>query len=627
MHGPTIVRLKPPTYNEALIFLVRAQCCVCVEVLHLLDVVSSRLAPRPRPGEMIEVERVLALARAVLTVSSLLALRLYPTESFHAPSLVFGLVLLYSGHAIALMVLLWSWSEVPRRFSWAVQIVDTLWPCLISVFTLGAVNPFFLYFIFALLAAAFRWGMREALLAMAAAIASLAGEAWALHRGWFAVPGRAGWGTAFMMRIMYLIIFGLLIGYLAESEKRRRAEAYSIFQISSKARVDAGLKATLHGVLQEILRLFRGRELLLLTREQGAGPANLWRVEALDTSGQGNFSWRSLEDAEAPTYLFDLPAQGEGTAWLGGNPRSAITIDRDGKRLRGSDCRLPAEFLSLHPFDRLLTSSILFAPDLSCRIFLFDPRGAGRPQAQLRFLRDLTNRVAPALYNVYLLRRLRSRAAAAERARVARDLHDGVVQSLHALAFRLYALRTGKRMDDTARAQELLDLQELVQREAANLRGMIQHLQPVEFDPARLVDLLSGMIERYRYDTGITAKFACEVGDVTLPPATAREIVSIVQEALANVLRHSGAESVLVRLSAQNGAWILTIQDDGRGFEFSGRLSQSELERIGRGPMIIKQRARAIGAELTVESRPGQGARLEIRLAQPLQANLAKDIA
>ena len=67
----------------------------------------------------------------------------------------------------------------------------------------------------------------------------------------------------------------------------------------------------------------------------------------------------------------------------------------------------------------------------------------------------------------------------------------------------------------------------------------------------------------------------------------------------------------------------MTIEDDGRGFEFSGRLSQLELERIRRGPMIIKQRVRAIGAELTVESRPGQGARLEIRVPQPMTADPA----
>ena len=580
----------------------------------------------------------------MLAVTSLAALKLYPTESFPAASpwlsaLLFGLVLLYAGHAVGLLVLLWRWNEVPPRFSWTVQTADILWPCLISVFlfTNGPVTPFFLYFIFAVLAAAFRWGMREALLTMVVAIIAMAGEVYAVNQisvehalgkhVWFAAPAGPGRGVLITMRIVYLIIFGLLIGQLTESEKRRRAEASSIFQISSKARVDAGLKATLQAVLQEMLKLFQGRELLLLTREAGAGGAHLWRVATVESDNEVNFSWRSLDNTQARPYLFELPAQGEGTAWLGGNRLNAITIDRDGKRLRGSGCCLSQEFVSRHPFDKLLTSSVLFAPDLSCRIFLFEPRAGGRPRTQLRFLRDLTNRVAPAIYNVYLLRRLRSRAAAAERSRIARDLHDGVVQSLHALAFRLYALRTGTRMDERERTQELLDLQELIQREAAGLRSMIQHLQPVELDPAQLVDFLSGMIERYRYDTGIAAKFVCDVGNVTMPPATSREIVGIVQEALANILKHSGAENVLVHLAAQKGTWILIIEDDGRGFEFSGRLTQLELERIRRGPLIIKQRARAIGAELTVESRPGQGARLEIRLPQPVQEPIAQDIA
>ncbi len=588
----------------------------------MLDILSPRLALRPRPGEMLEVERVLAVARAVLAVSSLIALHVYPTESFPAPALVFALVLFYSGHAIALMVLALRWKEVPRGFSWTVQVADTLWPCLISIFTNGPVTPFFLYFIFALLAAAFRWGMREAILAMAVAMLALGGEAYALNHAWFTVPAGTALGVSFTMRIVYLVIFGVLIGYLAESEKRRRAEAWSIFQVASKARVDSGLKATLQGVLQEMLKLFRGRELFLLTREAREGRANLWRVGTEKKTGELTFTWRSLEPAEMKAYLFDLPAQGGGASWLGGNPRNAITIDRDGKRLRGTDCCMSPEFMSRHPFQRVLISSVLFAPDLSCRIFLFEPSVGGRPASQLRFLRDLTNRVAPAIYNVYLLRRLRSRAAAAERARIARELHDGVVQSLHALAFRLYALRTGTNMDEQERTQELLDLQELVQKEASNLRGMIQHLQPVELDPELLLDILAGIIERYRYDTGIAAKFICDVEDVNLPPATCREIAGIVQEALANVLKHSGAESVLVRLTSQEGHWILTIEDDGRGFEFSGRLSHLELERIRRGPLIIKQRARAIGAELTVESRPGQGARLEIRLPQAVQANV-----
>lgn len=589
----------------------------------MFDMLSPRLAVRPRPGEILEIERVLAVARVGLALSSLVALRLYPIEAFLAQHLVFGLVLLYTGHAIALLVLLSRWSRVPPQFCFTIQMVDILWPCLISIFTTGYINPFFLYFIFALLAAAFRWGMRESLLAMAVAIVAVEVEALEFTHPRFSVPGGTWLGVAFLMRIAYLIIFGLLIGYLAESEKRRRAEAWCISQISSKARVDAGLRPSLQGVLQELLKVFGAREALLLTRESGAGRAYLWQFERAEDNNKVNLAWRALDDSEAQPYLLELPAQGAGTAWVRGKSVKAITIDRDGNRLRGWDHQLPHQFVSLHPFSRMLTTSILFAPDLSCRMFVFEPSRGGSPRTQLRFLRDLTNRVAPVIYNVYLLRRLRSRAAAAERARVARELHDGVVQSLHALAFRLYALRTGSNVGDRERRQELLDLQELVQKEASHLRSMIQHLQPIELDPRQLIDILSGIVERYRYDTGIAAKFVCQVAEVNLPPTTCREVAGIVQEALANVLKHSGAESVLVCLTSQDDAWMLTIEDDGRGFEFSGRLTQLELERIRRGPLIIKQRARAIGGELTVESRPGQGARLEIRLPQTEQANIA----
>src|SRR5258708_20416359 len=115
-----------------------------------------------------------------------------------------------------------------------------------------------------------------------------------------------------------------------------------------------------------------------------------------------------------------------------------------------------------------------------------------------------------------MLRGWGARVAGGERGRVARDLDDGVVQSLHALAFRLYVLRTGT-VSSKERSQELLDMQELAQKEAANLRGMIQHLQP--FEPKHLLNSLAGIIEQNGYDTGISGKFVCETQDAELPPA------------------------------------------------------------------------------------------------------------
>jgi signal transduction histidine kinase len=102
-----------------------------------------------------------------------------------------------------------------------------------------------------------------------------------------------------------------------------------------------------------------------------------------------------------------------------------------------------------------------------------------------------------------------------------------------------------------------------------------------------------------------------------MPHPVFRELARIVQEALVNVRKHSQARQVLVRLGTKNGNWKVEIEDDGRGFPFEGRLSQHELETTGKGPLVIKERVRLIAGELTIESSPGRGSRLEITVPQP----------
>ncbi len=465
--------------------------------------------------------------------------------------------------------------------------------------------------------------MRETSITTVAVVLTMAADAVAIARTPLGnLIGQHVDVVHFVMRAVYLVIFAFLIGYVAESEKRRSAEALSISQITAKVRIEAGLKGTVQIVFQEILKLFGGRELLVLTREAEADRVMLWRAEELNTGGVV-FTWRQLDESEEQEYLCVMGEQSAGAVWRDGATTSSITLDKDGNRTRDQQCYLAARFVAGHPFKLLLMCAISAAPDVSARVLIFEPLSGGRAETQLRFLQDLTNLVAPSVYNVYLLRRLRSRAAAVERARVARELHDGVVQSLHAIAFRLYALRTRSTIPASEREQELLDVQQLVQNEAANVRNLIQQLEPLDFDPRHLVDFLAGMVTRYRQDTGIGAQFVCDVPTVNLPPNICREIAGILREALANVRRHSGAQNVLVRLARQRSGWVLTIEDDGRGFEFSGRFSHAELEESRRGPLVIKQRVRAIEGELTVISKPGQGARLEIRVPDFARASIA----
>src|SRR5215469_14636916 len=93
------------------------------------------------------------------------------------------------------------------------------------------------------------------------------------------------------------------------------------------------------------------------------------------------------------------------------------------------------------------------------------------------------------------------------------------------------------------------------------------------------------------------------------------ELLQIVREALYNVQKHSAATRVAVSIAKSDNALEIGIEDNGGGFPFSGKYTLDELELLRLGPMSIKRRVRTLGGQMTLDSKPGQGAGLKIRLA------------
>jgi two-component system nitrate/nitrite sensor histidine kinase NarX len=153
-----------------------------------------------------------------------------------------------------------------------------------------------------------------------------------------------------------------------------------------------------------------------------------------------------------------------------------------------------------------------------------------------------------------------------------------------------------------------------LRREVLELRDLIQRMRRVSIDPNRVLQYLASTVERFQRDSGIEAHFVSEIDELSLSPRVCDELVRIVQEALVNVRKHSGARHVLVRVSVPDGYWKFEVDDDGCGFGFSGRHTHAELDVARKGPVIIKERVRAIGGRLAVESDPGRGARVEVWL-------------
>jgi two-component system nitrate/nitrite sensor histidine kinase NarX len=326
--------------------------------------------------------------------------------------------------------------------------------------------------------------------------------------------------------------------------------------------------------------------------------------------GAAEFHWLESGSRDTKTYLDDYPGD-VCYASIDGDRWRTLALDDGGHQVPMANLASISQLREVQAFDSLVTVAFLFGSEWRGRVFLFNPSWRGEKQEELRFLLDMVHQVGPAVYNVYLLHRLRRRAGAAERARFARELHDGAVQSLIAVEMQVDVLR---RQSDAGKpiGSELGRIQGLLREEVLKLRELMQQMKAIDVDSQRLLGVLNDTVERFQRETGISARFVTDLENLDMPQRVCREILRIVQEGLVNVRKHSGARHALVRLGSSPEKWNLTMEDDGKGFPFAGRYNQSQMEEAGKGPMIIKERVRLIAGELTVESNPGQGTRLEI---------------
>jgi two-component system, NarL family, sensor histidine kinase UhpB len=213
-------------------------------------------------------------------------------------------------------------------------------------------------------------------------------------------------------------------------------------------------------------------------------------------------------------------------------------------------------------------------------------------------------------------RRTSSAALAAqeeERARVARDLHDEVNQSLTALLLRLEAARVKAPVE---LAHELADTKALANQAMEELLMLARQLRPTALDDLGLKAALAGHVKELGRQGKIRTSFEAH-GDFSALPSDVQLVVyRVAQEALSNAARHSGAESVRVRLGREQSTGggdrvELTVGDDGSGFTF-------DQAARGLGIAGMRERALLVGGDVEVESRPNVGTRVSLRV--PLQA-------
>jgi signal transduction histidine kinase len=415
----------------------------------------------------------------------------------------------------------------------------------------------------------------------------------------------------------YTVVAAILIGHLATRARGARSESAAIGRLFEHVRLDAGPVTSIRTLLDELRTLHGASEVLLAVDERTEGLSFLWRSRC------AGFRRRAVErltpEARA-RYWFPLDRRAGACLLvpIGSGLRIATALDEAGRRMETPTGRVDA-FAASRPFERLFVLPQIVIGDFRLRLFVLGP-AVERAEEELGLLMTLARRTAPVIHNLYLERHLRTRLREDERARLAHELHDGVIQSLIAIEMRLDVAKRQVATTPAAVVGDIEEAQRHLRSQIVDVRTLMHQLRPPQVGSQRLLERLSESTERFTRATGIEATFVRDVNRVDLPPRVGGELVRVVDEALMNVRKHSGARHVNVRVGESSEALTLSIEDDGRGFGFDGRLTGRDLVAQGLGPIVIQERVSALGGRVAIDSLPGRGTRVEVQVPRPIGA-------
>ena len=341
-------------------------------------------------GEIRRTERWLATARVALTIVAVLTLWIEPVRGLVYSPWLYWLLLVYLVHSVVVMLLVRFRPQSTNAFRLVVHAVDILWPVLISLFATAQSGPFFLFFVFVMAAAAYRWGLWETVGTATAAVALLEVEAFTVRAGletaadhWLRVVHLPRLGVSvreldpqqLFMSSVYLIVLGFLLGYMSENQKKVRAERAVIMRVLSSTRVEAGLTGTMQQMLGEVMNIYGASRVLSASQERHSYRVFLAEIKRGAEGGEA-LRWREAAPESEKAYLFDSPADAIYASRTDKGFR-AVLLDRDGGRLRDGSTEFLDALARVEKFDAIVSVALVFGTEWSGRVFLFDPEMMG----------------------------------------------------------------------------------------------------------------------------------------------------------------------------------------------------------------------------------------------------------
>jgi len=567
-----------------------------------------RMSRRGTPLEaFFRTEKVIAFCRILLAVGTLSVVLIDPKQPSLWPAAAYAVMGSYLGFAIVLFLLVRSELVGQKRIGLVATIADIAWISVITVFTERGLSPFFLLHVFVISSASLRWGLAGAIpvTIVLAVLYPLLG----FVLGPLLDPEEFSFHRAHVVRPLYLLAVGYLLGYLGEHERRSKQKLGFMLALAAPARRRGQRPLALARLVRQALRFFDAQVGVLVLRDPDSGRWFTWTV-----SGPPERTRVALRiSAKEPTPLpFCTDTEGFLANDLRPTRRSALCYDvptgEMHRRAIPSDLLLPGGNAQA-----LLVAPVLIERELRGRAVVARTTRRKFTRDDLEFLLVVVGHAAAAFERSRLQEKAEEVAVLEERARIARDLHDGFIQALAGIDLRVEAAKLLLQKDPGRVPKALEDLHAAVDSGYREVRHYLTVLRSASRQANDLGSTLDRLAAEFAIRERLRVHMARPSHDPGLPASTAYELTQIVREALHNAVRHGHATQAVVKLATRPSHVYLVVRDNGCGFPSgNGAIDPDGFLRPAAAPWSIRERTAALGGSLAVWTRADEGAEVSV---------------
>jgi signal transduction histidine kinase len=553
---------------------------------------GATTAAIPEYPPRVRLEWLIAISRIFLAGGALLAVAFSPSDPLTHLTLTYALGW-YLVYSVLVLALVWTPVRFAKGWGLAQHAFDLAAFSLFNFFTDAVSSPFFVYFTFLVISGTLRWESRGAVwTAIATAILYAATTA---HASFF-LQVRPFILNLFLIRIVQLAVVAVLVGYLGAHHHRFQRELGRL--VAWPRRVPRRPNELAAELVSECSEVLEAPRVVIVWEEPEDGSIHLaWGAGTdvtLAIEPEATYGSFVLSGLERRTFQATHADDDHGgiVHWSAGSFRQRI-----GRPIHPAlQARFNMRRVQSWSLDGELIRGRLFALDKSpMRI---DDLIFG----------DLVARLAVSrLDSLYLLRRLGKSAALEERLRVARDIHDSLLQSAAGSALQLVAARRMLDRDPDGARQRLAEVQNQLENGELEMRAFIRRLRPLAQKPpdlpvAGLNARLEELRRRVEQQWEITVRMRLPDATGSWPEPLVDGIYRIVQEGVLNAARHADPSIISVTLGVDGAGFHLRIADDGRGFPFRGTYDLDALNAMNQGPLTLKERVAELHGALQLKS-------------------------